>query len=157
MNSVLYLTEFEKLQKGIIDVLKVIGKKKIIYVSLNKDSDSTSSFLRKGTVELKNTFFIDGVSLSKDKEVVHISPSDIRLLEYCISSFVKELGEDTLIIIDSLATMLIYNEINKVVRFVKNINELTTRNNVTLLAFSPKSEENLLEKIYNFFDEVKGK
>jgi archaellum biogenesis ATPase FlaH len=60
------------------------------------------------------------------------------------------------LIIDALSTLLIYNNENKVAAFVKEITEYAQDYDVEVIALSPKTKgEELLNKIFNFFDEVK--
>jgi len=60
------------------------------------------------------------------------------------------------LIIDALSTLLIYNNENKVAAFVKEVTEYASENEVQIVAFSPETKgEELLNKIFNFFDKVK--
>jgi archaellum biogenesis ATPase FlaH len=61
-------------------------------------------------------------------------------------------------IIDALSTLLIYNNENKVAKFVQEITDYASENQVYVVAFSPKTQgEELLNKIFNFFDKVEKK
>ena len=51
--------------------------------------------------------------------------------------------------------MLIYNNENRVAQFVKEITEYASQKDVEVIALSPKTKgEELLNKIFNFFDKV---
>ena len=68
----------------------------------------------------------------------------------------KDIKGEKFLIIDALSTLLIYNDENKVAKFVKEITEYASQNDVDVIAFSPKTKgEELLNKIFNFFDKVK--
>ena len=59
---------------------------------------------------------------------------------------------------DRKATVLIYNNENKVAKFVQDITDYASENQVYVVAFSPKTQgEELLNKIFNFFDKVEKK
>jgi hypothetical protein len=54
--------------------------------------------------------------------------------------------------------LLIYNNENRVAIFMKEVTEYASDNDVHVIAFSPKTQgEELLDKIFNFFDKVEGK
>jgi len=89
-------------------------------------------------------------------DVLHISPSELDKLNYAINTFIKDIKDKKFLIIDALSTLLIYNDENKVASFVKELIEYASNNEVEIIAFSPKTKgEELLNKIFNFFDKVK--
>jgi len=157
MASKLIITPVEKLQERIIEIIKDYKDKIGIYVSLNKTQKSAEEILKKSNIDTKRLFFIDCVTLEQTKEeVLHIKPNDLDRLSYAINEFIKDIKEDKFLIIDALSTLLIYNNENKVAAFVKEITEYASQNNVEVIALSPKTKgEELLNKIFNFFDEVK--
>ena len=157
MASKLIIAPVEKLQERIIEIIKDYKDKIGIYVSLNKTQKSAEEILKKSNIDTKRLFFIDCVTLEQTKEeVLHIKPNDLDRLSYAINEFIKDIKEDKFLIIDALSTLLIYNNENKVAAFVKEITEYASQNNVEVIALSPKTKgEELLNKIFNFFDEVK--
>jgi len=157
MASKLIITPVEKLQERIIEIIKDYKDKIGIYVSLNKTQKSAEEILKKSNIDTKRLFFIDCVTLEQTKEeVLHIKPNDLDRLSYAINEFIKDIKEDKFLIIDALSTLLIYNNENKVAAFVKEITEYASQNNVEVIALSPKTKgEELLNKIFNFFDKVK--
>jgi archaellum biogenesis ATPase FlaH len=67
----------------------------------------------------------------------------------------KDIKGEEFIIIDELSILLIYNNENKVAEFVKKTIEYASQHDTKVIAFSPKTkEEELLNKIFNFFDKV---
>ena len=73
------------------------------------------------------------------------------MLSAAINDFIKDIKQDKFLIIDALSTLLIYNDENKVAKFVKEITEYASENNVKVIAFSPKTKgEELLNKM-NFW------
>ncbi|MFA5856944.1 MAG: hypothetical protein WC867_06295 [Candidatus Pacearchaeota archaeon] len=159
MASLLIITSVENLQKEINDNLKTFQKTPGIYVSLNKTQKSVEDILNKENIDTKKLFFIDCVTSDKIRDdVLHIPPNDLDKLSYAISSFIKEIKDEKFLIIDALSTLLIYNNENKVAAFVKEITNFASEKNVKIVAFSPQTKgEELLNKIFNFFDEVKNK
>ena len=159
MTSQLTITSVETLQGKINAAVKSFSGKIGIYVSLNKTQKSTEEILRKYGVNTERLFFIDCVTSEKEREdVLHIKPDKLDILSTAINEFIKDIDGEKFLIIDALSTLLIYNSENKVAMFIKEITEYASGNQVTVIAFSPKTHgEELLEKIFNFFDKVEGK
>jgi archaellum biogenesis ATPase FlaH len=150
------LTSVEELQESINSKVKSLGSIIGIYVSLNKTQKSTEDILKKSGVRTDKIFFIDCVTTEKSRDdVLHISPEQLDMLSNAIKEFIKEINGEKYLLIDALSTLLIYNNENKVAKFVKEVTECATDNNVKMIAFSPKTQgEELLNKIFNFFDKV---
>lgn len=160
ISSVLIITSAERLQQRIITKIKEIEKIKknapLIYVSLNKTQKSTEQVLKQEKINTKKIFFIDGVTAEKIRDdVIHVAPDDLTLLRIAIVSFIKSIKGEKTLMIDALSTLLIYNDENEVARFILGVTEDATQHNVQIFAFSPKTRgEELLTKIFNFFDRV---
>jgi len=157
MVSELIITSVEKLQSEVNKKIASLQKKPGIYVSLNKTQKSVESILKQNNISSSKLFFIDCVSQEKVKEdVLHIPPRDLDKLSYAIHTFIKDIKGGKFLIVDSLATLLIYNNENNVAEFVQKITEYASENEVEVIAFSPVTKgEELLNKIFNFFDKVK--
>ena len=159
MVSTLIISEVENLQEGIINAVKKRVNTLGIYLSLNKTQDSTEKMLKKSGIDTKKIFFIDGVtSERKSKDALHVPPIKLENINYAISLFIKELQGKKYILIDALSTLLIYNNEDKVAKFIKEITDYASGEEIEVIAFSPKTKgEELLKKIFNFFDYVKGR
>ncbi|MBR9704657.1 hypothetical protein GOV12_04545 [Candidatus Pacearchaeota archaeon] len=152
----LIITSVENLNKEIINIISREKDIPGIYVSLNKTQKSSNDFLKKNNINSDNLFFIDCVtSIKTNENVLHIPPTDLKKLSFAIKNFIKEIKQNKYLIIDALSTLLIYNNENKVASFVKEITEIASQYNVKVIALSPKTKgEDLLNKIFNFFDKV---
>jgi archaellum biogenesis ATPase FlaH len=159
MTSQLIITSVERLQLDTIAKMKSLKGKIGIYVSLNKTQKSTEEMLNKAVIDTTKMFFIDCVSKEKVRDdVLHIGPENLEMLSAAIQAFIKDISGEKFIIIDALSTLLIYNNENKVAKFVRELTEYASENKVYVIAFSPKTQgEELLNKIFNFFDEVEKK
>jgi archaellum biogenesis ATPase FlaH len=159
MTSQLTITSVEKLQSEITNSMKLLKGMIGIYISLNKTQASTEELLRKQGIQTENIFFVDCVTTEKTRDdVLHISPDSLDTLSQAITDFIKDINGDKFLIIDALSTLLIYNNENKVAKYTKEVTDLASRHGVTFLAFSPKTQgEELLDKIFNFFDKVEKK
>jgi len=156
MTSRLVITSVENLQEEVNETLRELSSSIGVYVSLNKTQKSIEAIFTKEKININKVFFIDCVTQEKSREdVLHIRPNDLEKLIFSINEFIKDIKGEKFIIIDALSTLLIYNPENKVAAFVKELTENHSEN-VRIIAISPKTKgEELLEKIFNFFDEVK--
>src|SRR3989339_61791 len=116
------------------------------------------NILKKNGVNVEKLFFIDCVSSSgAEDDVVQISPTRLSDIKCAVEAFVNEIKGKKFLVIDALSVLLIYNNENQVASFVRNITRDASDKDVEFIAFSPKTKgEELLNKIFNFFDEVKG-
>jgi len=155
MSSKLIITPVDELQGKINEVLKSFGGGVGIYVSLNKTQKSIEELFKKEGINTEKIFFIDCVTKEKTREdVLHSSPRDLDQLLYSIKNFAENIGEEKFLIIDALSTLLIYNSENKVAAFIGELIQKSPEE-FKIIAFSPETKgEELLEKIFNFFDEV---
>jgi archaellum biogenesis ATPase FlaH len=156
MGSTLLITPVESLQERINETVYSFQDTKSIYVSLNKTQKSVEETLKKAGVDTKNIFFIDcATSEQTDERVLHISPKELDKLKYAIRTFIKEIKGRKSLLIDSLSTLLIYNSENRVAEFTKEITEYASDKNVEVFAISPETKgEDLLQKVFNFFNQV---
>jgi len=159
MTSLLIITPAERLQEKLKDIVKSFKDIPGIYVSLNKTQKSTEEIFRKSGINTKKLFFIDCVTSQKTRDdVLHIASDRLDLLDSAVSAFIKDIKGKKFLIIDALSTLLIYNNENSVAKFVKKMTEYASENDVQVVALSPETKgEELLKKIFNFFDKVEGK
>jgi len=157
MASILIITPVEELQSEVINTIKKYNGHPGIYVSLNKTQKSVEDNLKSKSIDTSKLFFIDCVTSEKTREdVLHIHPDQLDMLIEALKSFIKGIDGNKFLIIDALSTLLIYNDENKVAQFVNSLTEITSKSNVDTVALSPDTKgEDLLNKIFNFFDEVK--
>lgn len=156
MTSLLIITAVDRLQENINKKIKENNNKLGVFISLNKTHKSTEEALIKEKINTEKIFFIDCVTSEKTKEdVLHIKPDNLDMLSAAISEFIDNIPGEKFVIIDALSTLLIYNSENKVAQLIKNITSFASRKSTEIIAFSPETQgEELLDKIYNFFDKV---
>lgn len=152
MTSTLIITSVEQLQKKIVQKNKELKDKTGVYINLNKPWEATETMLGGHN---SNIFFIDCVSNQElGRDVIHIQPDDLETLSLAIKEYMKHIKGEKYIFIDTLATFLIYNHENKVAKFVQEL-VAHVDDKTTVIACSPETKgEDLLNKIFNFFDEV---
>jgi archaellum biogenesis ATPase FlaH len=154
MTPELIITSIENLQTKVNEIIKSHKDKLGIYVCLNKTQKSIENILKEQEIGTNKLFFIDCVTLEKTREdVLHILPDNLDKLKSAIFSAIRDIQGDKFLIIDALSTFLIYNSEEKVTKFIKEVIEYSTQNNVKLIALSPETKgEELLEKIKDFFE-----
>lgn len=159
MGSVLVTTSVENLQNGINSVIKAQGETVGIYVSLNKTHEGVEKALKKSNINSNRLFFIDCVSSEKSStESINVKPVELEKLAFVIKTFINQIKPKKYLLIDSIATLLIYNNENKVAQFIKTITEYASEKNVEVMALTQRTTgEELLNKVYNFFDKVDKK
>ncbi len=157
MNSKLEITSVDQLQSRINRAVKSFKGANTIYVSLNKTQKSVEQILKTDGIDTSKIFFIDCVTSERTRsDVIHVRPTELEKLRCIIDSFIEEIPGKKLLLIDALSTLLIYNNENKVAAFVKEVADFASKEDVQVIAFSPKTKgEELLNKIFNFFDKVK--
>ncbi|MFH1257358.1 MAG: hypothetical protein ABIG96_01845 [Candidatus Micrarchaeota archaeon] len=159
MGSTLIITSVEALQKEINQLLSNRKEEWGIYLSLNKSQKSAAEAFSKAGIGTDRLFFIDCVATQQARrDVLHFKPTELEQVEYAVKMYIDEIPGRKFVLVDALSTLLIYNDVNKVAKFVKEVTEFADGKDVSVFAFTPKTQgEELLQKIYNFFDEVKGK
>jgi archaellum biogenesis ATPase FlaH len=157
--STLIIVNVERMQDETNKIVKLNCALPIVYVSLNKTHANLKKIFTEKGLDMSNIFFVDCVTNEqKSEDVMHVKPTELDRLEFIINSFIKEIAGKKLLIIDALSTLLIYNNENKVAQFVKSVSEYASEKDVEVVALSPKTEgEELLRKIFNFFNKVEKK
>lgn len=147
-----------RLQSKIISTMKSL-KGAGIYVSLNKSGKKMEREFVKNKVDMGKLFFIDCVdSENFEKGIIHISPAKLDNLSCAINAFADDLEGKKFLVIDALSVLLIYNNENQVASFVRKVTQYASHKDVEVVAFAPKTKgEELLNKIFGFFDKVEGK
>lgn len=156
MSSTLIVTNVDKVFRETAKIVKNTDKCSI-YLTLSKSWAKSESQIKKYGVKNKKIIFIDLISDKKgsEKKAIFLKPNDLKNIMSAIAIIANKIDGDKQIIIDSLVTLLIYNNQNKVADFIKSLNQFASNNKINLFAISQKTkEEDLLNKVYNFFDEV---
>jgi archaellum biogenesis ATPase FlaH len=156
MNSKLIIENVETLQGKINSVVGSFENIPGIYICLNKTQKGTEVIFKEEGIKIDKLFFIDCVTSEKSRsDVLHIDPHQLEILNSAIHNFINDINGEKILIIDALSTLLIYNEEDNVVNFVRDLIDFASRNNTKIIAFSPITRgEELLNRIFYFFDDV---
>lgn len=157
----LITSPIEGLQKNINQVCGylVATGKPVLYVSLNKPYETVKAVLEKQGIATKKIFFIDCLAEPSGKalfpqNVIRIeSPADLTSLEIAISEFLEKIKGEKSVLIDALATLLIYNSEELTIKFTKSVLEKSQDSRTVIFTPSAKGT-GFIEKIAVFFDEA---
>jgi len=155
MGSRLIITPVEKLQEKVNNLVKGYEGSIGVYVSLNKTQKSLEESFKSKGINIEKLFFIDCVTNEKTRDdVLHLSPNNLEELLISLDDFLREISGEKFILIDALSTLLIYNAENKVADFIQQLTKKSSEG-IEIIAISPQTKgEELLNKIFNFFDKV---
>jgi KaiC/GvpD/RAD55 family RecA-like ATPase len=161
---VLYTIAAESYFKGVICILRTVGNKNLIYVTTNKPYQNIVTGCKKSGIKSDRIFFIDciskhiGVKAGESANCLFIdSPQSLTTIGIAINEATKNLTGETVLLLDSLSTMLLYNDANTIGRFSNFIiNKMRAAGIGTIvLALESDIEKDIIHQVTSFVDEVK--
>jgi len=157
----------EEYQKTNIQLVKHLTQKKNIpgvYVTLNKPFEVMKSTLEKGGVDTRMIIFIDAVTetseknVSKTKNCLFIgNPENLSDISMAMDQAVRALpGNDKFLFFDSLSTLLVYNNVGTVARFIHFLAGKMRAWKVKgiIISLERESDKELIEELSQFCDVV---
>ncbi|VVB58770.1 Uncharacterised protein [Candidatus Anstonella stagnisolia] len=163
----LYTISAEEYTRRLVDILKRAGKgKKVIYLTTTKPYSQISGMLHEAGIKQDNIFFIDCVSRSMGEKSLNAqncvfleNPRNLTAISIAINESVKKLPGKKLLVMDSLSTLMLYNDHVTMGRFSNFvINRMRALDVDTVLsAFEADANSDVLKQIAGFVDEVKKK
>ncbi len=138
----------------------------IIYVTTGKSASTLIESFTKGKIDTKNIFFIDCTtknSIAEPKKglnkIINLqSPESLTAMSLAITECVKKIrGKNITIVMDSLSSLLIYNEEMIVSQFMNFlVNKVRSMEvNLYLLAINGNAEKYAIQQISTTVDEIK--
>lgn len=130
-----------------------------LYISLNKPYETICKELKQNNLNNNRIYFIDGVS----KETGKFSnldncfcledPSSLTELLLLTKTLCDE-GKIKFILLNSLNTLLLYNDTKTVEKFIRSLINNARKLNISVIIMSPKekSKEDILAEITQFCD-----
>lgn len=164
---VLILTSAEKYLSTTTTILKsMLNEKgyKCLYVTINRPYKVLVNILKKNGILTENIFFIDLISRLTRTAVDGVSdclfiesPDSLTELSIAISESVKNMpGDKKLMFLDSLSTLLVYNQSGTVTKFAHFLfSKMKTEGVETIiLSLEKEMEEKMTDQIAMFVDKV---
>ncbi|RMF06697.1 hypothetical protein D6764_01620 [Candidatus Woesearchaeota archaeon] len=131
----------------------------ILLLTLNKPQEALDEQFRAEGIDTSKILYVDCIAKSlgtvtRKKNVIHIEhASDLTSINIAVSEFIEKIKTEKFIIIDALATLLIYNSEDMVVKFVRSV--VQSARGSRLICFTPSAKGlSFIEKISVYFDEV---
>ncbi len=165
VNIVLQIINSERYFSGVTKILKELKDKKIVYVTTNKPYKYILSAAKEVGISTKNLFVIDCISkplrekteANQENCIFLDSPEGLTAISLAISESIKLLEGDRILLLDSLSTLLIYNDANTVAKFSNFvINKLRTYDvNAIIFALESDIDKDIIKQVEALADEVK--
>lgn len=161
----LYLLRPEKYFDGVLRILKnKIKSRKIIYVTTNKPFNHLVNIFKEHKIPYNKIFFVDciskhiGENLEREQEncLCVESPQSLTEIGVAISQSVKYISGEKTVFLDSLSTLLVYNDSATVGRFSNFIiNKMRNLGvDTVILALESDVNKDVIKVIVSFADKV---
>jgi hypothetical protein len=159
--TVLLLVGSLDYNETVLEIAKILAKKNVCYVTLNKTFDSLKELFKKNKINVNNIVFIDAITKTikevpdQTKGCYYInSPGALTELSLAVSKF---LGHDyEYVIFDSLTNLLIYEKKEPVEKFVSMlINKIkSSKTRAVFYALNANEQSLLIQETGMFVDKV---
>ncbi len=154
--------KYSQVNKVVMDYF--VNKKKLngIYVTMNKPYETLINIFEKNKINTKNVFFVDAISgmLGEEKSeaencLVLQSPSALTEMSITISNACNS-KKLNFLIMDSLSTLLVYNNEKSTVKFIHYLTAQLRKNRMDgiVLSLEKDMERKILDSIAQFCDKV---
>ncbi len=165
VNARLYISRPERYFENVVKILREdVGGESVIYVTTNKPYSHLNEMLSEDGVDTDGIFFIDCIS----RQVLDVrgefhnclyvdSPDDVTALAMAVDNATRHLDGDKLLFLDSLSTLLLYNDEKVIGQFSNFIINRMVVSGVSsiIMALSSDMEKDVIKKVMSFVDEVK--
>ncbi len=154
--------QYSTLNIEILDYLINDRKMNGIYFTVNKPYEILATILKKNDIDIKKLYFIDAISgvigkIKSDAEncIIVQNPSALTDLSICITEACTSKNPGFLIL-DSVSTMLVYNNENATVRFIHYLITELRKCKVSgiILSLEKDMEKKIIDNIVTFCDKV---
>lgn len=159
-STILYLVNPENYLAGVLKIVLSLKSKIVIYVTANRSYYYLSDFFKSKGFEVSNFFFIDCTGTAQERDAKNCvfvnSPQNLTEISIAINELAEEVKGDKVLLLDSLSTLLIYNDAEVIGKFSHFfINKLHLSGISTIiLALESDLNKDLIMKIESMSDEV---
>ena len=145
---------------SLLKFIKKIDKRKICYVTINKGYTGLIEIFKKNHINFKNFTYVDCVTktITDPKKVPNCvfvpSPNDLTEISLAITKFIYTYS--SVILIDSLSTLLVYHQPKKLTSFIHSIvNRIRESEAILILTISSRDiKTELFKQVEVLVDEV---
>lgn len=159
---ILFIVDSSRYNDAVIETLKSLPNDgNLVYITLNKTASSLENFLKDKSIEFKNLIIVDCITRTirdvRDKDdIIYIdSPKALSDLSFVLSGILSK-RKKGYIILDSLTTLLVYQDKPIVARFILNMaNKIReSRFKSVIFAADVNEHKDFLKEIGIFVDKV---
>ena len=160
----LAIVDAEKYQKTNVKIIEELIQDKVpgVYVTLNRPYESIKRVFEKEKIDLTNVIFIDAVTktvggkVTKTNECLFIgSPEDLSDISIAMDQAVMAIPKkDKFVFFDSLSTLLLYNNVGVVAKFVHFISGKmrTWKVKGIIISLRRDVDKDLIEQLKSYCD-----
>ncbi|MFH1391806.1 MAG: ATPase domain-containing protein [Candidatus Diapherotrites archaeon] len=135
-----------------------------IYLTVNRPCHNLMEYLKSQGIDTKNFFILDAISeevtgpMASTERCIYIeSPKDLTSLSIgIVTAFKKTEGQERFLFLDSLSTLMIYNDPNVVKKFIHFLTAKMRMFGVkgAMITLRKESDEKLISDFSPFVDKV---
>jgi len=163
---VLFVIPADKYLASSMEILKYYCNEKkaaCIYVTVNKPYTNLMKILETKKINTQKMFVIDAItpvsakSQEYDNAVLIGSPKGLTDISISATSAVKSIpGSDKFLFFDSLSTLLIYNDVGSVTKFIHFLVNKMKEWNISgaILTLEKETDPKMLSQLEHFVDRV---
>lgn len=158
-NACLIISSPAGMQKKIDEAVRKISEEKygLVYLCINQSAKTVMDKMKKQKIATDKILFIDCISQNrhetKDNIVFIENPKALTKTSIAISTALMHMPGKKAVVVDSLSTMMIYTELDRLARYTSSIIEKIRLNDAKAMMFAIP-EKSLLNKVSPFFDEI---
>ena len=145
------------------EILRKFKEQKVIYITISNSYKKILAQLKKEKISNKKIHFIDMISVdrgieTKAEENVSLieSPAGLTELVEQVDKSLKNTGKNTIVILDSISTMTVYNDTSTAEKVIHTIIGKINTNNASaiLMSSDSKGTEKITKIIGQFVDKT---
>lgn len=150
-----------------LELLRMLNSQKNIvgnYVSINRPFNDLTKLLNKSNINQENLFFIDCITKEvggkpiESSNCVYInSPKSLTDISIAMHQFIEHTkGHDKFIYIDSISTLSIHNDMDRMLKFIHYLTGKIRLWNIQgiMVALHEDSDQRLISEISQFCDKM---
>lgn len=163
VKTILHVLSSEKYFNDVIKILKKTNEK-VVYVTTNKPYEHLINLLKKAKIKTERFYFVDCISkyvspekMKKTKNCIFLeSPGSVTDMAIAIDKAIGLVPGEKLVMLDSLSTLLIYNNETVVEKFSNFlVNRLRALNvSAMILTVDTDVDKDAIKVIESFVDVV---
>jgi hypothetical protein len=131
-----------------------------IYITLNRNAELVMETMKSAGIDAQKIFFVDCSSVTKKHKkgsyILVLSPKNLTDIGVVLSEFFKSNPMKKFLILDSVSSLLSFNNVKSVVSFSQFLLNLIKENKINgvMIAQEKGTDEFVMRNFYTFSDKV---